>query len=156
MIDYGIAGKVAMVTGAGKGIGRETAIQLAKQGAAVVLVGRTEGPLKEVESIIRQTTDQVLSIRCDVAAEADVKQAVEQALQRFGRIDILVNNAGIEVDREPGQMGGVIPKEFIPAIDAGVKEAMNTGVLAGYPVIDVKVAADWPDRPQQPGAWRLC
>ncbi|NLN07857.1 MAG: SDR family oxidoreductase [Firmicutes bacterium] len=106
MIDYGIAGKVAMVTGAGKGIGRETAIQLAKQGAAVVLVGRTEGPLKEVESIIRQTTDQVLSIRCDVAVEADVKQAVEQALQRFGRIDILVNNAGIEVDREPGQMGG--------------------------------------------------
>ncbi|NLM45572.1 MAG: SDR family oxidoreductase [Firmicutes bacterium] len=106
MVDYGIAGKVAMVTGAGKGIGRETAIQLAGQGAAVVLVGRSEGPLKEVESIIRQTTDQVMSIRCDVAAEAEVKQAVEQALQRFGRIDILVNNAGIEVDREPGQMGG--------------------------------------------------
>ncbi|HHX74807.1 MAG TPA: SDR family oxidoreductase [Firmicutes bacterium] len=106
MIDYGIAGKVAMVTGAGKGIGRETAIQLAAQGAAVVLIGRTEAPLKEVESVIRQTTDQVMAIRCDVAVEADVAQAVEQALQRFGRIDILVNNAGIEVDREPGQMGG--------------------------------------------------
>lgn len=106
MIDYGIAGKVALVTGAGKGIGRETAIQLAKQGAAVVLVGRSSQPLAEVEQEIRNFSEKVLSICCDVAVPAEVKAAVEKALAHFGSIDILVNNAGIEVEVEQGQMGG--------------------------------------------------
>lgn len=106
MIDYGIGGKIALVTGAGKGIGRETAIQLAKQGAAVALVGRSSEPLKAVEKEIRAFSPHVLAIKCDVASESDVRAAVQQVIDKFGRIDILVNNAGIEVDREPGQMGG--------------------------------------------------
>ncbi|NLP37782.1 MAG: SDR family oxidoreductase [Firmicutes bacterium] len=106
MIDYGIAGKIALVTGAGKGIGRETAIQLAQQGAAVVLVGRTVQPLAQVEKEIRQFSDKVLAVCCDVAVPVEVQAAVKQAIDHFGRIDILVNNAGIEVEVEPGQMGG--------------------------------------------------
>ena len=106
MIDYGIAGKIALVTGAGKGIGQETAIQLAQQGAAVVLVGRTAQPLSETEREIRKFSEKVLSISCDVAVPEKVQAAVQKTLDHFGRIDILVNNAGIEVEVEPGQMGG--------------------------------------------------
>ncbi|NLM52212.1 MAG: SDR family oxidoreductase [Firmicutes bacterium] len=106
MIDYGIAGKIALVTGAGKGIGQETAIQLAQQGAAVVLVGRTAQPLSETEREIRKFSEKVLSICCDVAVPEKVQAAVQKTLDHFGRIDILVNNAGIEVEVEPGQMGG--------------------------------------------------
>ncbi len=108
MIDYGITGKVAAVTGAGKGIGRETSIQLAKQGAAVVLIGRGQPSISKVEKEIRAFSDQVMSIVCDVSDEASVLRAVSEIVEAYGRIDILVNNAGVEADRERGQMGGDI------------------------------------------------
>ena len=61
--------------------------------------------LKAVEKEIRDFSPHVLAIKCDVASESDVRAAVQQVIDKFGRIDILVNNAGIEVDRT-GQMGG--------------------------------------------------
>ncbi|SHI13370.1 3-oxoacyl-[acyl-carrier protein] reductase [Sporobacter termitidis DSM 10068] len=108
MVDYGISGKVAAVTGAGKGIGRETAIQLAKQGAAVALIGRSMSSLSLVEEEIRAFSNDVSSVECDVSCEESVNRAVGDIINKSGRIDILVNNAGIEADREPGQMGGDI------------------------------------------------
>jgi 3-oxoacyl-[acyl-carrier protein] reductase len=108
MVDYGIAGKIAAVTGAGKGIGRETSIQLAKQGATVVLIGRSMTSIGLVEKEIRQFSQNVFAIECDVACEDSVNAAVETIVKKYGRLDIMVNNAGIEADREPGQMGGDI------------------------------------------------
>ena len=106
LVEYGIDGRAAIVTGAGSGIGRETAIQLAKMGAKVALFGRRLSTLSEVEKEIKAFSSDVIVIECNVGEEDSVNKAVKQVADAFGRIDILVNNAGIEADREAGQMGG--------------------------------------------------
>jgi 3-oxoacyl-[acyl-carrier protein] reductase len=103
-LDYKIKGKTAIVTGAGKGIGRETSILLARQGAKVILVGRSMVSIGEVEKEIREFKSDVTALRCDVGLEEDVGEAVQQVISKYGRIDILVNNAGIEAERPPGMM----------------------------------------------------
>ncbi len=108
MIDYGISGKIAAVTGAGKGIGRETSVQLARQGATVILIGRGIASIGEVEKEIREFSASVCTMVCDVGDETSVFNTVNEIIKKYGRIDIMVNNAGIEADREPGQMGGDI------------------------------------------------
>lgn len=108
IVEYGIDGKVALVTGAGKGIGRETAIQLAKMGAKVALAGRGLASVSLVEQEIKEFSNDVIAFECDVGNEDAVNKTVEKVLDAFGRIDILVNNAGIEADREPGLMGSDI------------------------------------------------
>lgn len=100
--DYGLKGRGAIVTGAGTGIGRACALELAKAGAKVALFGRRAAPLEEAAAECRQYTDSVLPMSVDVSREEDVKEAVAKVLERFGRIDVLVNNAGIEADIEYG------------------------------------------------------
>jgi NAD(P)-dependent dehydrogenase (short-subunit alcohol dehydrogenase family) len=85
------AGKVALVTGGGTGIGRATAIELARTGAKVVVCGRRPEPLEDVQA---QLGDDSLAVPTDVREPEQVAALVDQALDRFGRIDILVNNAG--------------------------------------------------------------
>jgi len=85
------AGKVALVTGGGTGIGRATAIELARTGAKVVVCGRRPEPLEDVQA---QLGDDCLALPTDVREPEQVAALVDQALERFGRIDILVNNAG--------------------------------------------------------------
>ena len=108
LVEYGIDGKTAIVTGAGKGIGRETAIQLAKMGAKVALVGRGFESVNLVEKEIKEFSGDVITLVCDVGSESAVNETVEKVVGAYGRIDILVNNAGIEADREEGQMGSDI------------------------------------------------
>ena len=86
-------GKVAIVTGAGKGIGKAEAITLAKEGAAVTVVART---LKDVEKVAQEIVDlggQALPIKCDVSVREEVNQVVAATVEKFGGVDILVNNA---------------------------------------------------------------
>jgi gluconate 5-dehydrogenase len=89
---FDLSGKVAIVTGAGRGIGRGIAEALASFGAQVVLAGRTRATLDEAAAAI---SDAALVQVADVAHDADVLALRDAALARFGHIDVLVNNAGI-------------------------------------------------------------
>ena len=90
MID--LAGKTALVTGAGRGIGKAVCIKLAELGAEVVLLARSASEINEVADLIGS---QALAVTCDVSRYSDVQNAMDACAERFGRLDILVNNAGI-------------------------------------------------------------
>jgi citronellol/citronellal dehydrogenase len=85
------AGKVALVTGGGTGIGRATAFELARTGAKVVVCGRRPEPLEAVQA---ELGEDCLAVPTDVREPEQVAALVDRALERFGRIDVLVNNAG--------------------------------------------------------------
>jgi len=90
-----ISQKVAIVTGASSGIGRDTAIALAQRGARVVLCARSKEKLEEVAANIRQNGGEALPIPVDVTQPLAVENMVKATLAQFRRVDILVNNAGI-------------------------------------------------------------
>ncbi len=90
-------GKVAIVTGAGRGIGRSIALTLARNGACVALAARTEVELRAVQSEIESFGGQAATFPTDMSREADIIALVRQAIDGFGRLDILVNNAGTGV-----------------------------------------------------------
>jgi citronellol/citronellal dehydrogenase len=88
------AGRVALVSGGGSGIGRATALELAATGAGVVVCGRRSEPLAEVRGEVERLGGECLAVAADLREEDDVERLVGAALERFGRIDVLVNNAG--------------------------------------------------------------
>jgi NAD(P)-dependent dehydrogenase (short-subunit alcohol dehydrogenase family) len=90
------AGKVAFVTGTGSGIGRATALAFAQQGARVVAAGVSERHDRETVRMVEDLSGQAFATRCDVTNPQEVKAALEQAVQEFGRLDFAFNNAGIE------------------------------------------------------------
>ena len=90
--------KVALVTGASRGLGKAIALALAQEGAAIAAVARSEDALKETLEAIRALGGTAEPFAFDVADEAAVEAAVEKIAARFGRIDILVNNAGVTRD----------------------------------------------------------
>ncbi len=92
-----LAGKVAVITGAGKGIGRATALALAAEGAHVVITARTKSDLDTVASAVEAlvTSARALVVPADVSQEADVARLADTAFKTFGQVDILVNNAGV-------------------------------------------------------------
>jgi citronellol/citronellal dehydrogenase len=88
------AGRVALVSGGGTGIGRATALELAGSGARVALCGRREEPLERVRKEIESAGGECLSVAADLREPDQVEHVVTAALERFGAIDVLVNNAG--------------------------------------------------------------
>lgn len=96
-----LGGKVAIITGAGSGIGRATALRFAQQGAAVVLADVSEDATEEVASRIASQGGQSLAIFADVSKEDHAKRVVNTAREHFGGLDVLFNNAGIEQQVTP-------------------------------------------------------
>jgi 3-oxoacyl-[acyl-carrier protein] reductase len=95
MMDLGVAGKVAIVTGSSDGIGFVTAQMLAREGAQVVLCARREARLLEArDKIIEATGADILAVQCDVRRIEDVRRLVSETLKCFATIHILINNAG--------------------------------------------------------------
>lgn len=87
--------RVALVTGAARGIGAATAARLAQDGAKVVLADLDAAGVENTAAEIAASGTEAVGLTCDVSDAASVQRTVEQAVERFGRLDILVNNAGI-------------------------------------------------------------
>jgi NAD(P)-dependent dehydrogenase (short-subunit alcohol dehydrogenase family) len=91
-----LGGKVAFVTGAGTGIGRASALALAREGAHVVVSGISEHDLQDTARMVDEAGGRALAVRCDVTRGEDVKAALSKTIETFGRLDFAFNNAGVE------------------------------------------------------------
>jgi 3-oxoacyl-[acyl-carrier protein] reductase len=94
-----LAGKAALVTGASRGIGREIALELARQGANVAVnFSGSEAKANEIVDEIKALGRDAVAIKCDVSNTVEVTEMVKASIDRFGKLDILINNAGITRD----------------------------------------------------------
>jgi NADP-dependent 3-hydroxy acid dehydrogenase YdfG len=90
-----LTGTVALVTGASSGIGEATARRLAEDGASVVLVARRRDRIEALAVEIEQARGAALAVRADITDRTQAEAAVQQDVERFGRLDVMVNNAGL-------------------------------------------------------------
>src|SRR5512142_3567805 len=95
----GVEGRIALVTGASQGIGRECALELAKSGAKVALCARNEDKLNQLADEIKGAGGEAAAFKLDVASEEEIKAVVKAVIGKFGKVEILVNNAGITRDQ---------------------------------------------------------
>lgn len=93
---FDLTGKVAIVTGGGRGLGKAIALGLATYGADVVVVSRTPAEVESVAGQVRELGRKALALRVDTSRKADVERMVAETLNAFGHIDVLVNNAGMD------------------------------------------------------------
>lgn len=89
-----LQGKIAIVTGAGKGIGREAALAIAAEGATVAAVARTRSDLDETVRLIEDNGGLAVALSHDLTVGSEVEALAAEVMEKYGRIDILVNNAG--------------------------------------------------------------
>lgn len=130
MID--LTGKVALVTGASRGIGAASARKLADRGAAVLLTARSGDAIDRLAGEIRAAGGAADAMTCDVSRYGDVSAAVEHGVKRFGRLDILVNNAGLI---EPiSRLAESDPDEWAKVADVNYK-GVYYGLRAALPVM---------------------
>lgn len=102
-MDLGLKDKVAIVTGSSKGLGKAIALELAREGCWLVLCARGEQDLNEAVEDVRRIdgAGEYLAVPADVTEGAEVKNLVDQTVDRFGTVDILVNNVGRTGRRSP-------------------------------------------------------
>jgi len=119
---HSLAGQVALVTGAGRGIGRAIALKFASAGADVVCVSRTQENSEKVATEIRALGRRAWALAVDVADAAAVATAAETALKEAGKVDILVNNAGVTRD---GLLMRMSDADWDTVINTNLKGAFN-------------------------------
>ena len=118
-----LAGTAALVTGASSGIGAAAARRLAHDGASVTLVARRRDRLQALAADIGKAGGTALAVEADITDRAQAEAAVQQAVQRFGRLDTLVNNAGLML---LGPIAGADPQEWDRMIAINVKGLLYT------------------------------
>lgn len=112
--DRPLAGRIALVTGATRGIGAATAVELAKAGAHVVAVGRTEGGLQETDDLIRAVGGSATLVPLDLKDSEGIDRLGGALYDRYGRLDVYVANAGVLGPLSP--LGHVYPKDWDNAV----------------------------------------
>jgi 3-oxoacyl-[acyl-carrier protein] reductase len=117
-----LASKVAIITGAGSGIGEVTAKFFAREGANVILVGRNLDKLNRVASEIKASGKNAVAVRADISNEGEVQAVAEQAIRQFDKIDILINNAGTIND----------PTQFHEMPDRVWHEIIDTNLIGTF------------------------
>jgi gluconate 5-dehydrogenase len=122
---FNLKGKVALVTGGSRGIGRAYAEAVAAFGADVAIAARDQGKIDETLGILARYNVKTLGISADMTQEKDIKRMVDETLKKFGRIDILFNNAGIARTRRP------IHEELVADFDI----IINTNLRAPFLVL---------------------
>ncbi len=117
-----LEGKVAIVTGGARGIGRATSLLFADNGARVVVADVDETSGREVVEEIRARSGEALFLKVDVRDFEACLSMAEETVKRFGRIDVLINNAGIVIDRT---LLKLTPEEFHKVIEVNVMGVFN-------------------------------
>ena len=107
----GFIDKVAIVTGAGKGIGRGVSLALAQRGAKVVLAGVRDESINAVKVEIEKAGGEAIAVRTDVAKWTEVQNMVKATMERYGKVDILVNNAGVDKMDKSGKQYTILEME---------------------------------------------
>jgi len=114
-----LSGKIAVITGAGRGIGRAIALQFTQNGAKVVVNYRNSiAQVEELLDEIKNAGGEAIAVQADISKEAQVKGLIESAVKHFGRLDILVNNAGITKDNLLMRMS---EEDFNSVLDINLK-----------------------------------
>jgi NAD(P)-dependent dehydrogenase (short-subunit alcohol dehydrogenase family) len=93
--------KVALITGAGSGIGRSTALLFAKEGAKVVVVDANKDTARDTVDLIKRNGGEAIYIKADVSKSGEVQNMIKETLKKYGKLDVLFNNAGIEGQQAP-------------------------------------------------------
>jgi 3-oxoacyl-[acyl-carrier protein] reductase len=114
-----LKGKVAVITGAGRGIGKAIALQFAEYGSKVVVNYRSSvTQVEELITAIQEAGGEAIAVQADISKEEDAKRLIEEAVKQFGRLDVLVNNAGITKDNLLMRMS---EQDFDSVIDTNLK-----------------------------------
>jgi len=126
-MEFGLKGKVAIVTGGTEGIGKATALTLAREGAKVAICARGKPLLDAVAAEITKAGGEVLAMSADMSKAADCEKFIDEVAQKFGRIDILVNNAGTS---KRGKFLELTDEEWAADIELKVFGAIRCSRLA--------------------------
>lgn len=143
---FSLEGQVAVVTGAGKGIGRACAVTLAKAGADVALFARTEADLQAVKAEIEALGRRAIAVQGDVNKEEDLDQLIVRTVEELGKINVLINNVGGGGPNDPRKVAGKAVREMlafnvVPAYTLIQKAAAAMEAAGGGAVVNISSTA---------------
>lgn len=112
--------KVCLVTGAGSGIGRATAVKFAQEGAKVVVIDLNDNAINETVAIIIENEGEAIGFKVDITKKEQIEEMVKVVMENYNRVDVLVNNAGIIMD---AQLKNMTDEQFDKVIEVNLKGA---------------------------------